>query len=210
MFTGIVEQVGTVRALKRNGDTRSVTVECGFEALPLGSSVSVDGICLTVTASQSRSFSCDISPETSRVSTAGRFEINQSVNLERALRIGDSLGGHWVMGHVDQTVRVVECQELQDGTGLFLKCVLGGVALENQRYLIPKGSIAVCGVSLTLNAIRGGEFEVMLIPHTLERTTLKHLHAGTCVNLEFDWMTKTIVSTVDSRWQQLREAGECN
>lgn len=192
MFTGIVDHCGEIRESVPAGTGLRLHVASVFDDLALGESVSVDGACLTVTSITEIGFWCDLSEETLRLTRAGTYSAGQRVNLERALRMGDRLGGHIVSGHVDRTVTVVSRRET-DG---FVEFRFGGFADSERGYLVPKGSIALNGVSLTLNEVSGGEVAVMLIPHTLEITNLSRLEAGHPVNVEFDWMTKLILNDV--------------
>lgn len=192
MFTGIVDHCGEIRERQATGTGLRLHVACGFKDLVLGESVSVDGACLTVTSITSEGFWCDLSEETLRLTRAGSYLAGQRVNLERALRMGDRLGGHIVTGHVDRTVKVLSRRDA-DG---FVEFRFGLFADSERGFLVPKGSVALNGVSLTLNEVTGAEIAVMLIPHTLEITNLSKLEAGHAVNVEFDWMTKLILNDV--------------
>lgn len=196
MFTGIIEATGTVARLDPKGGGTRVTIETA-RALPklaLGESIAVDGACLTVTGLRGRRFAVELSPETLRRTTLGALRPGVRVNLERALRMGDRLGGHLVQGHVD-------------GTG-----VLEGITPDREwslyrfrapsalsAYLVEKGSIAVDGVSLTVFACRGPSFTVALIPHTLAETTLGERQPGDRVNLEADVLLKQIERMLRAR-----------
>jgi len=162
--------------------------------LVLGESIAVDGACLTVTAKQGRRFRVDVSPETLRRTTLGRLAKDARVNLERALRVGDRLGGHVVLGHVDGvgTLEKVE----PDGDWLLYRFRAPGALLP---FLVEKGSIAVDGVSLTVFACRAGRFTVALIPHTLAKTTLGTRRPGDGVNLEADVLLKHIGAMLRTR-----------
>ncbi len=189
MFSGIVDHCGTITDIKKSEDALSINIKCTFSELQAGESISVDGICLTVTDPQSQQFRCDLSPETCRLTTAKYFQKNQEVNLERALRLTDRFGGHIVMGHVDQQATVKTIQSINE----FIDMTFTGLDKHALRYIMKKGSIAVNGVSLTVNELLPDGFQVMLIPHTLERTNLKYLKPGSIVNLEFDWMARVIL-----------------
>ncbi len=192
MFTGIVDHCGEVRHRERTGTGIRLHVACSFSDLALGESVSVDGACLTVTGITAEGFWCDLSEETLRLTTSGGYGPGTRVNLERALRMGDRLGGHLVSGHVDRTVGVVSRTDREG----FVEFRFGPFGAAEVGYLVPKGSITLNGVSLTLNEVKAGEVAVMLIPHTLEITNLSRLKAGDSVNVEFDWMTKVILNDV--------------
>jgi riboflavin synthase len=188
MFTGIIDHVGTITALTHKENAIRATIHCEFATLTEGESIAVDGICLTVIEPQTKSFSCDISPETLQLTTASAFTIGRIVNLERALCMGDRLGGHWVTGHVDQRGRLSLIKPQKEFTELQISEFLP----ETRAFLLKKGCITVNGVSLTLNEIAENSFSVMLIPHTLQRTNLQYLRVNDTVNLEFDWMAKII------------------
>jgi riboflavin synthase len=184
MFTGIVQAVGEVRAITpRGGD---VELLFGVGALSLagvaiGDSISVSGCCLTVTRLANDAFAADASLETLSVTTLGRWRPGQRVNLEKALRAGDPLGGHYVTGHVDGIATVVGT--VSDARSLRMEFE---VPAPLARYIARKGSVCIDGVSLTVNDVAQNRFGVNLIPHTLEVTTLGACQAGTQVNVEVD------------------------
>jgi riboflavin synthase len=184
MFTGLVADKGTVRAIH---DGR-LEVETSLGAhLVAGDSVAVNGVCLTAVDPHVDGFSADVMPETLRRSSLGPLEPGTEVNLELPLRAGDRLGGHVVQGHVDGTGTVDDVRE--EGNARVVRI---GAAPELLRYVVEKGSIAVDGVSLTVSAIGDAWFEVSLIPETLERTTLGEAAAGRIVNLEVDVLAKYV------------------
>ena len=162
--------------------------------LAMGESIAVDGACLTVTAKRGRRFRVDVSPETLRRTTLGRLVKDARVNLERALRVGDRLGGHVVLGHVDGVGTLEKIEP--DGDWLLYRF---GAPRALAPYLVEKGSIAVDGVSLTVFACRAGKFTVALIPHTLAKTTLGTRRPGDGVNLEADVLLKHIAAMVKTR-----------
>lgn len=196
MFTGIVDHTGRIEAVESHESRYRFKVSTRFSNLVEGESIAVNGICLTVTETSANAFSLDLSPETLNVTTARSFAPGKLVNLERALTLSDRIGGHLVMGHVDQTARVTRV----DRQGDSVEAGFEGILPQHQAFLLPKGSVAVDGVSLTLNAVQKGGFTVMLIPHTLERTTLRLLNpdSDSQVNLEFDWMVKAIFTRMES------------
>jgi riboflavin synthase len=173
-----------------------VTIETprALPRLALGESIAVDGACLTVTARGARRFRADVSPETLRRTTLGRLAKGARVNLERALRVGDRLGGHVVLGHVDGVGRLEKIAP--DGDWLLYRFAAPRAVA---AYLVEKGSIAVDGVSLTIFACRGGKFTVALIPHTLARTTLGTRRPGDGVNLEADVLLKHVAAMLRAR-----------
>jgi riboflavin synthase len=184
MFTGIVQAVGEVRAITpRNGDVELVIAAAGLdlEGVAIGDSISVSGCCLTVTQLTADSFAADASLETLQVTTLGGWRPGQRVNLEKALRAGDPLGGHYVTGHVDGIATVA-------GTGADARSLRMDFAVPTAlaRYIARKGSVCIDGVSLTVNDVARSRFGVNLIPHTLQVTTLGASRPGTQVNLEVD------------------------
>jgi riboflavin synthase len=195
MFTGIVQEVGMIRSSEaRAGAAGSEDrrLEVGFatiarERLNLGDSICVDGVCLTVAGLGATSLFADVSGETLRVTTLGAKRDGARVNLEPALRAGDSLGGHWVSGHVDGIAEVL-------GTSSDARSLRVEFAAPSDlaRYIARKGSVTLDGVSLTVNEVDGRKFSVNLIPHTLEVTTLGALAAGVRVNLEIDLLARYV------------------
>jgi riboflavin synthase alpha subunit len=189
VFTGLVREIGRIRSLRARGGLTAIALDAPRTAggLAVGDSLAVNGVCLTVTALAGTRVSVEASAETRRVTTLARWRVGDEVHLEPALRAGEALGGHFVLGHVDGTGRVLR---VAHGQGVLRVTV--GVADPLCASLVPKGSIAVDGVSLTLDAgpFRGS-FTVTLIPHTLRATRFGRLHAGDAVNLEFDVLSKT-------------------
>lgn len=184
MFTGIIEAVGALRTLEaRGGDSRLVidTADLDLTDASLGDSIAVNGVCLTVITREAHAFAADVSGETLSRTTLGSLAPGQPVNLERALTLSSRLGGHLVSGHVDG-VGVLERRE-QDG-----RSVRFGVRVPKElaHYIAEKGSICVDGISLTVNSVDNAYFEVNIVPHTLEQTTLGHAREGQAVNLEVD------------------------
>jgi riboflavin synthase len=193
MFTGLVLGCGQLSARERRGPGYRLVVGTsgldGFEALTLGESIAVNGACLTVVSFSATSFDADVTLETAEKTTLGRLALGSDVNLERSLRVGDRLGGHWVSGHVDGVAKV-EAVETHGEAWL----VRIAFAEEHRRFVAPKGSVALDGVSLTVNAVEGSVLSVMLIPHTREVTALKRWRAGTELNLEVDLVARYLVS----------------
>jgi riboflavin synthase len=195
MFTGLVQEVGDLRSIERLGDARAsadARIVVGFKALErarlsVGASISVDGVCLTVAALDADGFAADVSGETLRVTTLGAKPAGARLNLEPALRAGDSLGGHWVSGHVDGVAEVLTTTA--DARSLR---VLLSAPKPLARYIARKGSVTLDGVSLTVNDVEGANFSINLIPHTLEVTTLGALAAGSRLNLEIDLLARYV------------------
>jgi riboflavin synthase len=195
MFTGIVQEIGSIQRIETRGvagESEDKRIEVSFatiarERLNLGDSICVDGVCLTVAALGAASFHADVSGETLRVTTLGTKAAGARVNLEPALRAGDSLGGHWVSGHVDAIAEVLATSN--DARSLRVEFAAPKALA---RYIARKGSVTLDGVSLTVNEVNGVKFAVNLIPHTLEVTTLGSLAAGARVNLEIDTLARYV------------------
>ena len=189
MFTGLVEGTGTILRLERAGKDLRLTVQVSFEQheLEIGESIAVDGVCLTVVGSGEGAFTVDVSQETLSRSTLGQRRQGDEVNIERALRLGDRMGGHLVNGHVDGTGRVAARR--WQGESIVFQFE---VPAEVSRYLIEKGSVAVNGVSLTVNRCDGRHFEVSIVPHTARATTMAKLQVGDVVNVEVDIIGKYV------------------
>ena len=189
MFTGLVETTGTILRLERADRDLHLTVGASLEPpeLKIGESIAVDGVCLTVASFQGDAFTLDLSEETVGRSTFGQRRQGDEVNLERALRLGDRLSGHLVSGHADGTGRVAARQ--RRGESLVVKFE---IPPELSRYLIEKGSVAVNGVSLTVNRCEGRQFEVNVVPHTARASTLGNLKVGDRVNVEVDLIGKYV------------------
>lgn len=190
MFTGIVQAVGRIRSLEtRGGDVRLIVETAGLDlaGVAVGDSIAVSGACLTAVALEAGAFAADVSRETLDRTILGSLGPGSPVNLERALRAGDALGGHYVTGHVDGLARVVDVRE--DARSWRVRFEVPATLA---RYLAPKGSATVDGVSLTVNEVEGRVFGVNLIPHTLEVTTLGALAAGRIVNLEVDIIARYV------------------
>jgi riboflavin synthase len=197
MFTGIVQEIGTVKRLEpcagaHGGEAADRRLEVSFARIPrerlaLGDSICVDGVCLTVAALESTSFVADVSGETLRVTTLGDKQPGARVNLEPALRAGDGLGGHWVSGHVDGIAEVLSVSEDARSLRVELAAPPG-----LSRYIARKGSVTLDGVSLTVNAVDGHRFSINLIPHTLAVTTLGALAQGARLNLEIDLLARYV------------------
>ncbi len=189
MFTGIVEDSGTVRSVQPAGAVVRLAIEThlDLEDTSLGDSIAVNGVCLTVTAKAPSLVSFDVGPESLRVTSLARARPGARVHLERALRLQDRLGGHLVLGHVDGTGTLKA--RAQEGDTLKL---LVGAPPDVLRLCIPKGSICLDGVSLTLNEVLDDAFSVWLIPHTLERTCLGERQVGDVLNLESDVIGKYV------------------
>lgn len=188
MFTGIIQSIGAIAAIDRKGDwTISVASDLPLDAVALGASIACSGICLTVIAKDEKKFTAQLSAETLSKTTAAGWDVGTRLNLERALRLGDELGGHIVSGHVDAVARVIDRQP--DGDSLrFLFEAPAAFA----KFLAPKGSVTLDGVSLTVNAVDGARFGVNIIPHTQTATTLGDRRADDTVNFEIDVIARYV------------------
>lgn len=193
MFTGIVHSMGSVRALARTASGARLTVTAPDLPRPIapGASIAVNGACLTVVSDDAADLQFDVVPETLSRTTLGSLAAGASVNLEPSLRAGDPMDGHIVQGHMDGTGRVQQITRDQQG-----QIWTFSTDEDLMPYLIPKGSITIEGVSLTIARVGERSFSVALIPTTLARTTFQHLQIGDRVNIETDIVARTIVTTL--------------
>jgi len=189
MFTGLIEDVGKVQKLERRGNSAKLAIETALPAaeFQVGDSVAVNGACLTVTSMAGSLLSFDVSPETLDRSGLGRLTPGDQVNLERAMRLSDRLGGHIVTGHID-CVATIAARREESGNILFSF----RIPSENLRYIIEKGSVAIDGISLTVNNVAMDSFSVNIIPHTSQMTTLRFKKPGDKVNIETDIIGKYV------------------
>jgi len=201
MFSGIIDHTGIIKKIKRLDSGISLSIETNFLDLKLGQSISVDGVCLTVTEYKNGVFSCDLSPETLKLTIANFYEIGRKVNLEKPLKMSEEIGGHLVLGHVDYTLNVLN----KSKCGEFYSFIFGSVSEEYMSLLVKKGSVAINGISLTVNEVLDQSFEVMIIPHTLNVTNFSELEIGSKVNVEFDFMTKLIVKEVRKLFELMKD-----
>jgi riboflavin synthase len=207
VFTGLVAGTGKLHSRDRRGPGYRIVIGttglAGFDALELGESIAVAGACLTVVAHTSTAFDADISVETADKTTLGRLPLGADLNLERSLRVGDRLGGHWMSGHVDGVGRIVSVE--QQGESWLVRVAMPE---ELRRFVAPKGSVTLDGVSLTVNAVSGPELSVMLIPHTRQVTSLKHWRAGAELNLEADLVARYLVNFFEVTGQMPAQADD--
>jgi riboflavin synthase len=188
MFTGIVEALGEISRIERADDSARICIvseELDLSDVKLGDSIAVSGPCLTVIDFANDSFTVDVSGETLARTTIGSKKLGSSVNLEKALRLSDRLGGHLVSGHVDGVGSILARNVLEDYVQFRIEA-----PPDLAKYIAAKGSIALDGVSLTVNSIGPNNFDLMIIPHTLERTTMGSLQVGGLVNLEIDLVAR--------------------
>lgn len=189
MFTGLIEDLGRIESIQRNSKSFKLRVVTTLppQEISIGDSIAVNGICLTVVEHTSGTFSADVSPETMQSSNIGSLSVGNTVNIERALRLGDRLGGHMVSGHIDTTGTVV--RRVHDDIAVRFTVELPRTFM---RYVISKGSIAIDGISLTVNRVTDTTFSVAIIPHSLAKTTLQHYGEGARVNIETDMLGRYI------------------
>ena len=201
MFTGLVTDIGEIIAVSEVAEgLRRLKIACGYPRASIaeGASIACAGVCLTVVGTGEERgrtwFAADAAAETLRLTTVGRWRTGSKINLERPLRMGDELGGHLVAGHVDGVAVVTVRDQLTDMVRFGL-----GAGHELARLIAPKGSVALDGVSLTVNEVAGDTFSVLIIPHTLKVTTLGQIASGEEVNLEVDLMARYAARLIEAR-----------
>ncbi|NSY37635.1 riboflavin synthase [Leisingera sp. ANG59] len=195
MFTGIITDVGTIAELEQQGDLRArIKTSYDTATIDMGASIASDGVCLTVVALGDDWYDVQISAETVSKTNLGDWSVGKRVNLERALKVGDELGGHIVSGHVDGVAEVVELHDEGDSTRVTLRA-----PKDLARFIAPKGSVALNGTSLTVNDVEGCDFGINFIPHTKEVTTWGDVKLGDRINLEIDTLARYVA--------RLHEAG---
>ena len=201
MFTGIVTDIGEILEVERRAEGLSrvlVGARYPSSSIVLGASIACAGICLTVVAAEERegrsTFAVDTAAETLMTTTAGRWRVGTRINLERSLKLGDELGGHMVSGHVDGIAEIIAREDLPDMARLAVR-----VPAALSRFIAPKGSVALDGVSLTVNAVEGDTFSTLIIPHTLQVTTFSSAKKGGALNLEVDLMARYAARLMETR-----------
>jgi riboflavin synthase len=189
MFTGIVTDIGKIAAVSGRDDLKRLRIESRYDAasIDIGASIMTSGICLTVVAKDKGWFEVELAAETLRLTTAGAWKAGDKLNLERSLKIGDELGGHLVSGHVDGIAEIVSREDLDGMAKITLRA-----PRELARFVAAKGSVALDGISLTVNEVNGTDFSVLLIPHTLAVTNWADLKKGGRVNLEVDQLARYV------------------
>lgn len=201
MFTGIITDIGEVIAVRPRGEgLHRLKIACHYDRASIaeGASIACAGVCLTVVGTGEEDgrtwFAVDAAAETLNVTTAGRWRHGTKVNLERALKHGDELGGHIVSGHVDGLAELIAREDASDSARLTLR-----VPAALSRFIATKGSVALDGISLTVNTVEGDAFSVLIIPHTLQVTTLGAIRPGDAVNLEVDTMARYAARLMEAR-----------
>ncbi len=190
MFTGLVEELGYVAALEPIGDgiRLRLAAKTVMDDIEMGASIAVNGVCLTVVEFDSEHFAIDAVPETMDRTSLGSLDVGSTVNLERAVRASDRLGGHIVQGHVDATTQITNIESYEDGSWRYHFALAADAA----AYVVEKGSITIDGISLTVASLSDTEFSIAVIPHTAEVTTLGSRNVGDLVNLEVDVLAKYV------------------
>jgi riboflavin synthase len=189
MFTGIIEETGTIRAVKKGRISASLRIDAQrvLEDVKTGDSINTNGVCLTVTAFDENGFEVDVMAETMRKTNLGALVPGSKVNLERALRLSDRLGGHLVSGHIDGTGTIAGMEQEENATWITIR-----TERQITRYIVSRGSVALDGISLTVVDVNPGDFRVSIIPHTGQETTLLEKKAGDTLNIECDITAKYI------------------
>lgn len=196
MFTGIVEELGTVKSLRRNSRESRLVIRAGkiLEDVHIGDSIAVNGVCLTVVLFSEGEFTVDVMNETFMRSSLGNLRVGDEVNLERAMAVGSRFGGHIVSGHIDGTAKIKAC--FDDGNAKWYEILAGPELLDG---IVMKGSVAIDGISLTVAKVSSQSFSVSIIPHTLDATVLRNKRPGDVVNIETDVIGKYIKKFVSDR-----------
>ena len=193
MFAGIIKEVGRIKKISKRSDLWEVGLisEKVYSQVAEGGSVSVNGVCLTVTRKERNLLYFDVTLATLNISNLKYLKIGDYVNLEPSLSLGDKLEGHFVLGHIDTTAKIKKFTKIKNTASLEIEAPSGF-----KKYLIPKGSIAVEGISLTIAEVKNNSFKVNIIPYTLENTNLKYKKPGSFLNIEFDYLGKVVLEKV--------------
>jgi riboflavin synthase len=205
VFTGIIQSVGKIRASRPKGGDLTMEIDAAgldLAGVSVGDSIAVDGVCVTATSLNKDGFVADLSRETLSCSTLGKKRVGDAVNLEKALCLGDPLGGHLVSGHVDAVGKLVSRRDAARSVVMKFS-----VADSVARFIAAKGSVCVDGVSLTVNKVSGNSFEVNIVPHTLEQTTMGRYRGGAEVNLEVDLLARYIERLIDDNKRCDKQTG---
>jgi len=202
MFTGIVEELGTIKGIQKKGSTFEFLCDCHLvlEGTQVGDSIAVNGVCQTITEMDHHSIKFETIEDTLKVTNLGKLKIGEKVNLERALTLQKPLGGHLMSGHIDQISEIVDCQFNAQPMSLRIR-----IDEEMLCYVINKGSIAIDGISLTIQEIKNGMIRVGLINHTLRTTLLLYRKEGDWVNVEFDQIGKYILNFLQNQQKQMNK-----
>ena len=187
MFTGIIEKVGQICTIKKNGDSSIIDVQINDTSYSLGDSICINGVCLTVENINQDIYTFSISPETNKLTSLKYLSVDQDVNIETSLTINKLISGHLVQGHVDTVAEILEISEYDNSWFVKLK-----IDIRFIKYITKKGSVTLDGVSLTVNDVTNSEFNVMIIPHTYQNTIFKEYKIGSIVNIEIDMLSKYV------------------
>lgn len=189
MFTGLIEEIGSIQSIKSHGTSKQIVIACEdvLDGVALGDSIATNGVCLTVCAYNDSTFTADVMVETVQKTNLSAIQTGDKVNLERALRVGDRLGGHFVSGHIDGTGNISSVRRLEHDTLIEISC-----SPDLLRFVVEKGSIGIDGISLTVASVSSKSFAVSIIPTTSIDTTLTNRKVGDIVNLECDMIGKYI------------------
>lgn len=200
MFSGIVEGTGCILTIKHTEEIITFTIDAFqiSQGVKVNDSISIDGVCLTVVAKTGQKLEFNLVPQTLQKSTLGLRSEGDSVNLQRSLGVNDRIDGHFVQGHVDCTAKIINVKDLGESSEMLFE-----IPEEYKDLIIPRGSIAIDGISLTVAECFGNQFKVAIIPHTLELTTMKDYQTGGFVNVEFDMIGKYIVQTLEN-WKGVK------
>jgi riboflavin synthase len=188
MFTGLIEAQGIVISNTEYDVANRLLIRAHFDQLQAGESIAVNGVCLTLLPDFSEGLTFDVSPETLKLTNLGQLKSDDEVNLERAMLATTRFGGHYVNGHVDTTASLQSVKPIGD----YVEMIISGFAACDTIYLLPKGSVTLDGVSLTINTSSDDCISVLLVPHTLAHTTLGHRRVGDRLNVEFDYLTRIV------------------
>ncbi len=194
MFTGLIETKGVVTAHHRSKIGHRLFIEAPFHDLMAGESIAVNGICLTLLPHSKPVLAFDLSPETLKLTTLESLNSGDFVNIERAMMATTRFGGHYVSGHVDTTACLLSKTKMEEYTEI----TVGDFAKSSKPFLLPKGSISLDGISLTINEVANGSIKIMLVPHTLSVTTFSHLKVGQRLNVEYDYLTRIVAHQLES------------
>lgn len=197
MFTGLVQTIGTVRSVEKNGTDMRAVIESNLKDLTLGASVCCSGCCLTVTEITADSFAVDISAETLSKTNLGDWQAGSRVNLEPSLQLGDELGGHFVFGHIDGLAQIVSIEPDGESRRITIK-----TPVDLHGFIAPKGSVSLDGISLTVNAVESDTFSVNIIPHTWDATTLADRQPGDRLNIEIDMLARYVARQMSLQMEQ--------
>lgn len=198
MFTGLIQTIGEIREIKKDGDWRLVIgTDMDLSKTPMGASICCSGCCLTVVEKGEDWFAVDVSAESLSLTTIENWDVGTKINLEPSLQMGDELGGHFVFGHVDGLATLNSIEKDGDSFRLKIQCP-GGFS----QYIASKGSVSLDGISLTVNEVEGDVFGVCIIPHTWEQTTLQYRQPGDAINFEVDMLARYVARQLNAQMEQ--------